>query len=142
MNQLRAIFPDGRFQAPATESEIRSAEEALKLSIPKQLRDLYLCCNGFREDKGNALYLFPLNETDFGDSIISMTRFMWAEFKVPDLKPFLFFGMSSGDEWWGIDYRNVNRIIAYHHHMEDEFEELGPNILDIYRNDYLKCPSE
>jgi len=61
---------------------------------------------------------------------------MWTEVKHPNLKSFIFFGSSAGDDAWGIDCAAPDRIIAYHHHMEDEFEVMGSDILDVFRSDY------
>ena len=49
---LRDIFPNARFSSPATEELI--AEAALEVTLPNELRKLYLEGDGFREDRGNA----------------------------------------------------------------------------------------
>jgi len=103
-SMLRTPFPNGRFSPPATEAAIVDAESQLGVQLPSQLRALYLICDGFREDKGNAKYLFSLTDEDFIGSLVSITKHMWAEWKTPDLRPFLFFGSSSGDDCWGINH--------------------------------------
>jgi hypothetical protein len=133
---LRDLFPSGRFSPPATESQIASVEAQLGLRLPDQLRCLYFECDGFREDKGNAKYLLSLTDEDSIGSLLSTTKFMWSEIKLPDLKPFIFFGFSAGDESWGIDSAVPNRIISYHHHMEDEYLEMGGDIKAVLKSDY------
>ena len=135
---LRQAFPNGRFSSPATESEVAAAESALGLRLPDQLRRLYFECDGFREDRGNAKYLLSLNEQDFIGSLVSTTKFMWTEFKIPDLRPFIFFGSSSGDHCWGINPQRASEIIAYHHNMEDQYEVVGTDIIEVYRADYAR----
>jgi cell wall assembly regulator SMI1 len=140
---LRALFPGGRFAAGASADQIRRAEEVLKVRLPDQLRALYLECDGFREPKGNAKYLFSLMEEDFIGSLVSVTQFWWQEWKqvAPahmriDFTPYVFFGSSSADEVWGVAWNRPVQIIAYHHLMEGTFEIAGTDILDVYRRDY------
>ena len=59
---LRVLFPNGRFSPAATETQIASVEAELGVRLPEQLRRLYLECDGFREDRGNAKYLLSLTE--------------------------------------------------------------------------------
>lgn len=138
VHTLLSAFPRARFAPPATEEDIAAAEAALGVRLPEQLRSLYLVCNGFREDRGNAEYLFLLADTDFSGSLVSTTKFLWAEFDTPDLRPFVFFGSSSGDENWGINLWRPEEVIAFHHHMEDQYEIVGSSIMDVYQADYKK----
>jgi hypothetical protein len=62
-------------------------------------------------------------------------RITWPGYPM-DFSPFVFFGFSSGDRVWGIRWQGPSEIIAYHHNMEDEYERLGLDILDVYRRDY------
>lgn len=135
---LRTLFPNARFSPPATEAAIADAESQLGTQLPVQLRDLYRICDGFREDKGNAKYLFSLTDADFTGSLVSITKHMWTEWRTPDLRPFLFFGSSSGDEFWGINHRRPDEIIAFHHHMEDHYEIVGTDIAQVFREDYAR----
>jgi hypothetical protein len=135
---LRTLFQNGRFSSPATEAAIADAESQLGVQLPAQLRALYLICDGFREDKGNAKYLFSLTDEDFIGSLVSVTKHMWGEWKTPDLRPFLFFGSSSGDDCWGINHRQSDEIIAFHHHMEDHYEIVGTDIVQVFREDYAR----
>ena len=142
---LREIFPQGRFASPATNEAISSAEAALGVRFPAQLRALYLECDGFREDRGNAKYLLSLTEEDFIGSLISTTRFHWEEIGTfwpqLDLRPYIFFGFSCGDEAWGISWRRPDQIIAFHHHMEGDFEVAGASIVEVYKADYARYGS-
>ncbi len=133
---LKQSFPQARFSTPATADAISATELALGLRIPDQLRAFYLECDGFREDKGNAKYLFSLNEDDFIGSVVKITTFLWTEIASPNLKAFIFFGSSSGGEFWGINTQQPTEIIAYHHSMGDEYERVGSNILDIWLADH------
>jgi len=139
---LREIFPLGRFAAPATREAISSAEAALGVRFPAQLTALYLECDGFREDRGNAKYLLSLTEEDFIGSLISLTRFHWEEigefWPQLDLRPYIFFGSSSGGEAWGINWRQPDQIIAFHHHMEGDYEIVGASIVEVYKADYAR----
>jgi hypothetical protein len=135
---LREAFPNGRFAPPATEATIAAAEAALGVRLPEQLRQLYLICDGFREDRGNSKYLLSLLNEDYIGSVVTITKFMWTEFTKPDLRPFIFFGSASGGESWGINVERPHEIIGYHHHMEDEYEVLGSDILEVFRADYAR----
>ena len=139
---LKAIFPNGRFAAPATGRQIEAVESILGVQFPEQLRALYQECNGFREDRGNAKYLLSLDDEDFVGSLVTLTRFHWIEFKQCwpnlDLSPFIFFGSSSVDEMWGINWKGPEQIIAFHHHMEGEFEVVGSNIVEVYKADFKR----
>ena len=142
---LRELFPLGHFAPPATREAISSAEAALGVRFPAQLRTLYLECDGFREDRGNAKYLLSLTEEDFIGSLITMTRFHWEEIKMfwPELnlRPYIFFGSSSGDEAWGINWQQPDQIIAFHHHMEGDYEIVGADIVQVYKADYARYGS-
>jgi SMI1 / KNR4 family (SUKH-1) len=139
---LRQLFPNGRFSAAATLTQIESVEADLGVRLPEQLRRLYLECDGFREDRGNAKYLLSLTEQDSIGSLLLTTRFWWDEWKryhpALDFRPFVFFGFSSGDECWGINWQRAGEIIAYHHHMEGRYEVVGADILELYRADYAR----
>ena len=39
----------------------------------------------------------------------------------------------------GISLSAPSRIIAYHHHMEDEYEDVGSDIFQVYLADEAKC---
>lgn len=135
---LKTLFPNCRFSPPATEAAIVDAESQLGVQIPRQLRQLYLICDGFREDKGNAKYLFSLVDEDYIGSLVSITKHIWTELDEPDLRPFLFFGSSSGDDLWGINFRQPDKIIAFHHHMEDHYEIVGTDIVQVFCEDYAR----
>lgn len=137
---LKAIFPNGRFAPPATAQQIKAVELTLGVQFPEQLRALYRECNGFRENRGNAKYLLSLTDEDFIGSLVTLTRFHWSDIKEYwpklDLSPYIFFGSSSADEMWGINWKGTEQIIAFHHHMEGEFEVVGSNIVEVYKADY------
>jgi hypothetical protein len=139
---LRELFPKGRFSPAATETQIESVEADLGVRLPEQLRRLYLECDGFREDRGNAKYLLSLTEEDFIGSLMRTTRFYWEEWKQYhpklDFRPYVFFGSSSGDECWGINWQKAGEIIAYHHHMEGQYEVVASDIIELYRADYAR----
>lgn len=143
---IKQLFPQGSYWPAATDDQILSVEQELGVKFPDQLRTLYQQCDGFREDKGNAKYLLSLVEEDYIGSLKSITKFCWSEFKEVwpnlDLSPFIFFGSSSGDEVWGIRWRDGREIIAFHHNMEGEYEVVGTNILDVYKEDYSKYPAD
>lgn len=63
---------------------------------------------------------------------------MWAEFERPNLKRFVFFGSSIADEMWGINTKVPSQIIAYHHHMEDQYEIVGSDIIAVFQADYSR----
>jgi len=137
---LRELFPSGRFSAPASAAQIADVEEQLGIKLPLQLKELYVECDGFREDRGNAKYLLSLTEEDQIGSLLGMTRFWWSEWKdrLPKLGDYVFFGSSSGDESWGINWKREGEIIAYHHDMENDVEILGDTIVEMYLADYAK----
>ena len=77
-----------------------------------------------------------MNEEDFIGSVVQISKFLWTEVTSPNLKSFVFFGSSSGGEFWGINTLQPTEIIAYHHGMGDEYERVGSNILDVWLADY------
>ena len=136
---LKELFPDGRFNVPATIEDIKYAENELGVKLPKQLIDLYLETNGFRENLGNAAYLLPLKDTKYS-SLVDLTKVHWTEISLTNynVKDFIFFGSSTNDQCWAINFKNEKEIIAYHHHMEGEAEFAGENIMEIYKKDYKR----
>lgn len=128
---------------PASEELLREAEAALGITLPNQLRALYLEADGFREPKGNTKYLFSLLEEDGAGSLVGMTRFWWDDWPEVSgqsserLREFVFFGMASGNENWGISLSDPEKIIAFHHHY-DEPEFVGTNIMDVYRDNFAR----
>src|SRR5512140_1247726 len=136
---LRESFPNSKFWPPATETQIAAVEATLGVRLPEQLRSVFFECDGFREPRTNAKYLLSLTDYDFVGSLVTTTQFFWTEWKeyYPKLNlvPFVFFG-SSGYVSWGISLREPGQIIAYHHHMEGEYEIVGSNILEVYRAEY------
>jgi hypothetical protein len=74
-----------------------------------------------------------------------MTRFHWEEIRTfwpqLDLRPYIFFGSSGGDESWGINWQQPDQIIAFHHHMEGAFEIVGVSIVEVYKADYARYDS-
>ncbi len=92
--------------------------------------------DGFRESIGNSSYLLPLDE------LVGVTTSLWMEWEgfrpEFDIKPFVFFGLSSADEAWGINWKRPGEIIAFHHHMEGEYELVGSTILEVYKADFEK----
>ena len=117
-------------------------EADLGVRLPEQLRRLYLECDGFREDRGNAKYLLSLTEEDFIGSLIRTTRFWWEEWRQYhpnlDFRPYIFFGSSSGDDCWGINWQKGGEIIAYHHNMEGQYEVVASDIIELYQADYTR----
>lgn len=57
----------------------------LGVTLPSKLRKLYLECDGFREDRGNAKYLFSLLDEGNVGSLVTITRHFWHEVTVPCL---------------------------------------------------------
>jgi hypothetical protein len=47
---VAAVATDAKFAAPANETALASAESALQLSLPLELRELLLECDGFTAD--------------------------------------------------------------------------------------------
>jgi hypothetical protein len=133
---LREFFPNGRFGDPVLPEEIERAEALLGVTLPSDLRELYRQCDGFREDRGNAKYLLSLFQEDTIGSLVSTTRSHWQSSEPPDLRAFLLFGFSGGDEVWGIRVESPHDLIAYHHHMEGQYENLEGGITDLFLRDY------
>ncbi len=135
--EIRAHFHDGRFGPPCTLEQIAKAEEKLGMPLPATLLELYLAFDGFRSPT-NAQYLFPLLScSDGGSSLCDMTLF-FRSWEQVDLSRFIFFGSSSADECWAISVDQPKKIIAYHHHMEDEYEHAGSDILQVFLEDEKK----
>ena len=86
----------------------------------------------------NTFFHLPIHTTEDHRSYSSMTYF-WNSWDLIDLKPFLFFGMSSCDYNWAMDLSNNSRIIAYHHHMGDDTEVVRSDILTVYLADQREC---
>ncbi len=141
VDEIKKKFPKGRFNKPSNEETLERVEKMLGIKFPGILRDLYLSFDGFRENKGNAAYLLPLEKDNGAGTIISTNKLIWDDWKqyYPnfDLSKFLFFGMSGGDEFWGINLENNNEIVVYHHTMQDQYELIGNSILKIYLDDQV-----
>jgi hypothetical protein len=140
--KLREAFPNGRFGSPVTAAYIQQAEALLRIKLPAPLREAYLECDGFREPLGNAKYLLSLLEEDFIGSLVTITKFYWQDYwdlTGMDLRPFVFFGSSSCDHAWGMRIGAPHSIIAYHHSMEDSFEEAGEGLIEVYLKDHALC---
>ena len=142
---LKELFPEGRFGSPVHLDRLALVEGELGITMPLPLRRLYLECDGFREPTGNAQYLFSLDDPGSDTSLVAMTRFWWFDWKTIasprsaiDFTPFLFFGSSCCDHIWGIRCNGPAEIIAYHHSMEDKYDVVGHDILDVYRKDYAE----
>lgn len=134
---LKEHFPDWRYGPPASADAIAEAEAELGVRFPDELRALYLEADGVRENLGNAAYLLPLSNEE---SLVGLTKSIWAEWEgfrpEFDLKPFVFFGSSTSDDLWGINWMRPSQVIAFHHHMEGAYEVAGTTILDVYRADF------
>ena len=137
---IRLLLPNGRYRPPATEQQLRAVEAELRVAIPSPLRELYLAFDGLREPIGNSAYLLPLTECDGASSLLDSTRFFWTEWKqfFPDLDltPFLFFGLTGGDDNLGIALAPPHEIIVYHHSMGGDFQRAGADLLQVYRQDH------
>ncbi|MRT29767.1 SMI1/KNR4 family protein [Herbaspirillum sp. CAH-3] len=133
---IKEQFPGWRFSAPSSAAAIESAEVDLGIRLPEELKVLYMQADGFRESIGNSSYLLPLDE------LVGVTTSLWMEWEgfrpEFDIKPFVFFGLSSADEAWGINWKRPGEIIAFHHHMEGEYELVGSTILEVYKADFEK----
>lgn len=136
--EIRTHFRSGRFGPPCTTEQIAKAEEKLGLRLPDALRELYLAFDGFRGPT-NAQYLFPLLSCSDGGSSLCETTLFFRSWEQVDLSHFIFFGSSSADENWALSVDEPKKIIAYHHHMEDEYEHAGSDILQVYLEDEKKC---
>ena len=134
---LAGLFPGGSFCRPAALEEIEAVEGELGVRFPEQLRALYFECDGFREPKGDAQYLFPLVE------LVSGTRFLWSGLgdptafpSLPDFTPFVFFGGDGLGGWWGVRQTPPHGVIYWHHDLLDEgpiCESRGEDIIDVMR---------
>jgi hypothetical protein len=137
-SEVRAHFPNARFGPPCSPEQIATAEAKLGMRLPESLRELYLAFDGFRGPT-NAQYLLPLLScADGGSSLCDMTLILRNSKRV-DLSRFVFFGSSSADECWAVSVDQPKKIIAYHHHMEDEYDLAGSDILEVFLTDEKKC---
>ena len=138
-SMLKEHYPDWLYGPPTSADVIADAEAKLGVRFPDELRALYLEADGVRENLGNAAYLLPLSVEE---SMVSLTKTLWAEWEgfrpEFDLKPFVFFGSSTSDELWGINWKQPGQVIAFHHHMEGAYEVVGTNIADVYRTDFTQ----
>jgi len=136
---LREIYPEWHYAPPASPEAIAQVEATLGVHFPSALRDLYLESDGVRECLSNAAYLLPLT-AERGESLARLTRFYWSEGAVywPQLEfaRFIFFGSSCSDHSWGINWQHPDQVIAFHHNMEDEYENAGTSIIDVYGKDF------
>jgi cell wall assembly regulator SMI1 len=136
--RVRSHFSNGQFGQPCAAEHIARAEEALGVLLPEALLDLYRAFDGFRGPT-NAQYLFPLFSCIDGGSSLCESTLFFRDWRMVDLSRFVFFGSSTADESWGISLNDPKKIIAYHHHMEDEYEVVGSDIFQVYLADEKKC---
>lgn len=139
INGIKAQFPKGLFRPPATAEEILWVERQLKLHLPDQLRKMYLSFDGFRDNATNSAYLLPLTVDEGAGSLVATNIFFRDNYSAiyPDLnlKRFIFFGMSGGDKYFGINLDNPSEIITYDLEVGTKFEVVGSDILEVYAAD-------
>lgn len=135
--KIRRLMPNGRYGNPVTECQIEETEKQLGAKLPPSLRELYRSFNGLSENLGNASYLLPLAERSA--SLLGVTKLYWEEwpayFPTLDLRPFVFFGCTGGDENWGIRVDEPHDLILYGRLMEDEYEAVAGGIYEAYAAD-------
>ena len=133
---LKDVFPSAKFSDPTTEAMLREAESLIGAAIPEKIRSLYFECDGFREDRGYAQYLFPL----FGSSgLVELTKFLWLEFEDAwpefSLRGYIFFGSSCCDHFFGVQSHEPFNLIQFHHNMEGTLEDHGSDVIKMYESD-------
>ena len=143
IDQLKEVLPNAVFFLPATMEQIIDAEKKLTIGFPAAIKELYLLCNGIREGIGNAEYLFPLFEDDGCGTLVSNNKYLWNEYpnrQIAELlRGYLFFGSSSGDEFWGINYKSEDKLVSFHHSYEDGPEPIDCHtILELFSDDQRK----
>lgn len=67
--------------------------------------------------------------------MVRITRHIWDQSR-PDLRRFVFFGSSSADEWWALHVERPTEIIVYTPRMGGEYEVVGTDVIDVWREDY------
>ena len=140
---LKQVFPSAQFADPAAETMLHEAETLIGVAIPEKVRSLYFECDGFREDRGSAQYLFPL----FGSSgLVELTKSMWLEFEGvwPEfsLRKYIFFGSSCCDHLFGVNSQVPFNLIQFHHNMEGTFEDHGTDVIKMYEEDYHRFDAD
>lgn len=139
INRIKAQFPHGLFRPPATADEILWSEQQLKLQLPEPLRKMYLAFDGFRDATSNSAYLLPLTLDEGAGSLVATNIFFRDNYSAiyPDLnlKRFVFFGMSGGDKYFGINLSNPSEIISYDLEVGTKYEVVGSDILQVYAAD-------
>jgi hypothetical protein len=139
INGIKAQFPQGLFRPPATADEILWAERQLKLHLPEPLRKMYLAFDGFRDATSGSAYLLPLTVDEGAGSLVATNIFFRDNYSAIyphlNLKRFIFFGMSGGDKYFGINLDNPSEIIAYDLEVGTKYEVIGSDILQVYATD-------
>lgn len=133
--ELRSAFPNAIFSVSCTPEDISRAEAELGVSVPSQLRALYLETDGFSQKDGVGLC--SLNY------LVHETEKLWGLHEVlvgeqlPDFKPFLFFGSPADGGWFGVRHTEPFDVVSWLPN-EPHFRTLAANIIDALKADHAK----
>lgn len=130
---VRSVFPEGVFRAPATSEEIAEAERLLGHHLPRQLRELYLAFNGFL-GPSNAPFLFPLLERPgpHGESLVTYTLFFRGEGYFPDwVQRAIAVGDNGTGAAWFMLIDKGNHLVQWDAGWE-EYEFIDGSLLDAW----------
>jgi hypothetical protein len=140
--RLRAALSDCTFGSPATEEQVRRVERELGVTLPEDVRRLYLQADGFYcGSEAPGLKLLPLigpGPRKVGaESVLSWNQFCrgpgWEEGSEPPAHV-LELGFLNDDEYFGIDLRTGEVVVVYR--RGNEVEPAGRGLCELLDEEY------
>ena len=136
--RLRELLPSCTFRPPATEDQVRRVERELGVTLPEEIRRLYLRYNGFHG--GGSLQLLPLigpPRKPGEESVLSWNQFRrgpgWEEGDEPPAHV-LELGFLNDDEYIGIDLGTGETVIVQR--RDNEVEAARRDLCAVLVNEY------
>ena len=128
---VRRVFPQATFGAPACEADIAEAERLLGHPLPSDLRNLYLEFDGFLGPT-DATFLYPvlIRPHPGGESLATYTQFFRTETGMPDwLTQAIAVGDYGTGTAWFILLNEGSRVVRWDAEWE-EYESVEGSLLD------------
>lgn len=132
--QILKLFPAAKLGLPCSDAEIIEAENLLGQKLPPELRSLYEKFNGV-DVPGSSCKLFPLlpRHSEVA-SLVGFTIFIRNEPWAVDVSEIVFYGLSRGGLYWGVNLGRDGEVVQYNHDMEQP-KRVARSVLDAYRYD-------
>lgn len=129
LSSVRNVMEISAHEPPTDIALLEETERQLGVTFPDWLRVLYLSCNGFAGPTG-VRYLYPL---DGPDGVLSFTKFVRDEWRLPWLRRAIIFGDnglggSITVHWAALD----GRLIEWCYGDGGEYTVLDFDLLELW----------